>query len=67
MRKSHFLDRNLMVKLEEKKIEKMTKFKANFRLVKMSKSIQIIPFFKAKTFICKNMSNTLCKILTKYS
>ena len=45
----------------------MNKFKANIRLVKGDKCAQIIPIYKAKAFICKNMYNTLCKILTKYS
>jgi hypothetical protein len=31
----------------KKKIEKMAKFKANLRLVKLSKSVQIIPIYKA--------------------
>jgi hypothetical protein len=44
-KKNHFLVRNLMVKLEEK-IEKMTKFKANFRPVKVNNSVQIIPIYK---------------------
>ena len=63
MRKSHFLGRDLMVKLEEIKIEKMTNFKANLRLVKENNSAQVIPIYKAKIFLCKNM----CKMLTKYS
>ena len=45
----------------------MAKFNANIRLVKRYNSAQIVPIYKAKTFICKNMCNTLCKILTKYS
>ena len=45
----------------------MAKFKANLRLVKGDNGAQIRPIYKAKTFICKNMSNTLCKILTEYS
>ena len=53
-------------KLEEK-IEKMAKFKANIRLVKRDNSTQIVPIYKVKTFICKNMCNTVCKIPTKYS
>ena len=51
----------------KKIIEKMAKFKANIRLVKGDNSAQIVPIYKAKTFICKNMCNTLCKILAKYS
>jgi hypothetical protein len=54
-------------KLEEKKIEKIAKFKANTRLVKRDSSTQIVAIYKVKTFICKNMCNTLCKILTKDS
>ena len=60
MRKNHFLGRNLMVKLEEK-IQKMTNFKANFRLVLVKYSVQVIPIYKARTFICKDMCNTSCK------
>ena len=45
----------------------MGNFKANLKLIKGDNSAQIIPIYKAKTFICKNMCNTLCKILTKYS
>jgi hypothetical protein len=48
-----------------KKIGKTANFKANIRLVKRDNSVQIIPIYK--TFICKNMYNTLCKRLTKYS
>ena len=51
----------------KKKNKKMTKFKADFRLVKVNNSNQVIPIYKAKTFSSKNMYNTLCKILTKYS
>ena len=43
----------------------MAKFMANFRLVKRENRTQIVPIYKAKTFICKNMCNTLYKILTK--
>ena len=45
----------------------MAKFKTNIRLVKRDNSTQVIPIYKAMTFICKNMCNTLCKILTKYT
>jgi hypothetical protein len=48
-------------------MENMAKFKANFRLVQGDNSAQIVPIYKAKTFICKNMCNTLGKMLTKYS
>jgi hypothetical protein len=51
----------------EEKIEEMAKFKANIRLVETDNSAQIVPIYKAKTFVCKNMCNTLSKILTKYS
>ena len=51
----------------EEKLEKMAKFNANIRLVKRDNSAQIVPIYKAKTFVCKNMCNTLCNILTKYS
>jgi hypothetical protein len=60
------MGRNITEKLEEKN-KKMAKFKANIKLVKRDNSAQIVLIYKAKTFICKNMGNTLCKILTKYS
>jgi hypothetical protein len=33
--------------LGRKKIQKMTNFEANFRLVQVSKSVQVIPIYKA--------------------
>jgi hypothetical protein len=40
-------------------------FKTNFRLVEDDNNTQITPFYKAKTFICKNMSNILWTIKAK--
>jgi hypothetical protein len=57
------LDRNLMMMLEEKK-NKDGKFKTNFMLVLMNNCARIIPIYKAKTSVCKNMSNNLCIIST---
>jgi hypothetical protein len=57
--KNNFLSRNMTKKMDEKIEKKMTKFEANFRLVKGDNSAQIKTIYKAKTFICKNMCNTL--------
>jgi hypothetical protein len=43
MRKSHFRDDGEY----GRKNQKMTKFKANFRLVKVSKSVKVMPIYKA--------------------
>jgi hypothetical protein len=51
----------------EEKMQKLTKFKANFRLDIVNISAQLIPIYKAKTFICKNMCNIIGKMLTNYS
>jgi hypothetical protein len=56
MRKNKFLGRYVIEKMEEKN-RKKAKFMANFRLVTGDNSAQVIPIYKAKTFICKNMCN----------
>jgi hypothetical protein len=64
--KNHFLGRKKTENFDFKK-SKMTKFKANFRLVKGDNSAQITSIDKTMAFICKNMSNAPRKISTKYS
>jgi hypothetical protein len=43
----------------------MAKLKANFMVVKEDNNAQMLLIYKAKTFICRNMRKSFCKIVTK--
>jgi hypothetical protein len=45
---------------------KIARFKANFRLLEGDNCAQIIPIYKAKTFICKNMCYVDCPHIVDY-